>query len=295
MCFRCFCLLLFFLLFPSLLYAQTEILEGLVGVSYSYDDNVSYNPIKVAEGIDNKTTSYFRITFNYPLLSFNFNYYDYAYAKRKEFNTNGYVVGLKFSKNESDANFSLGCDFSSFKKEGRNYYATRYLEARSTFRLLGGNWSSVYFGQLLGDYAQEDYKPLSYKENILGIKYYLIGNLNLTIELIQSLAERDDYSYDAKIAKISHSFDLPSGIECSVSDSYLLKDFLFEDALGGVKRKDQRNTIDFSFSKEFFRGLNLNLRYQFIINRSNLNPDTSVLGYGSYEESIVSIGLSKIF
>ncbi|MGB9612749.1 MAG: hypothetical protein ACPL4K_01025, partial [Candidatus Margulisiibacteriota bacterium] len=186
-------------------------------------------------------------------------------------------------------------DFSSFKKEGQNYYETYYFGARLTSKLFHFNWSEVYLGYLLGNYLQEDYKPMSYKESIFGVRQFLIGNLNLTLEFAQSLAERDDYSYDAKSIKINHFFTLPLEIDFSISDTFLLKGFIYEDALGGIKRKDQKNTLEISFSKGVPLGLNLNLRYQFIVNRSNLTKDRSILGYGDYEGNIVSFGLSKFF
>jgi hypothetical protein len=291
-----FCFLFIFLIFQKIALSENEWFEGSAGFSYSYDDNASYNPIRVAEGADNKTTTFLRLTFNYQSLAFNLNGYRYLYAKNQEFNSQGIVLGLKWShKTPKGVTLSLMSDFSSFKKDGQDYYDTYYYRLHTTFKPPSLGWTMFYLGYLIGDYRLEAYEPLSYKETSLGFRQYLIGNLNFLVELSQSLAERGDYSYSAKELGVNYFFVLPGGIECSLSDQILGKDFLAEDYYAGIKRHDQKNSFEVNLSKKLWFDFALSLRYQFIVNHSNLSKENSVLGYGSYEENIISAGLSKFF
>jgi hypothetical protein len=291
-----FCFLFILWLLQKFCLAESKWVEGSAGFSYSYDDNVTYNPIRVAEGVDQKTTTFLRLTFNYQPLAFNLSGYRYLYAKNQEFNSQGVVLGLKWShQTPKGIVLSLMSDFSFFKKDGQDYYDTYYYRLHTTFKPASLGWTMLYFGYLIGDYRIEVYKPLSYRETSLGFRHYLIGNLSFFVELSQSLAERGDYSYSAKEIGVHHFFTLPGGIECSISDQYLWKDFLSEDYYAGIIRHDQKNSFEIYFSKRFWFDFALGLRYQFIVNRSNLSKENSVLGYGSYEESIVSAALSKFF
>jgi len=276
---------------------------GYLTVSYDSDDNITYNPVLVAEGGDNRTygqlsLSYKPTIFSSKPLSISCNSYGSMYYKNT--NNNEYGGG-------SDASlyvpFFLG-SFLTFSAGGLSdylkydpYYTGSYDECRLTFNLFGESlaWTSIYGGSSNTLYRSSAYEGYDCYDSKIGIRQNL--NALMYVEYLNKLSDTrgEDFAYRSDEYSIGALAPFPWQHKLSIAVKYMNKFFLYEDSIGNDHRHDTSYTFDILISRDLIKCLTFGLRYTFTAYSSNLMKDESALGYGSYLDHVLSLSFSYKF
>jgi len=283
--------------------APEKDLSGYLNISYDTDDNIAYNQIQVAEGEDTRTSgmlslSYKPTIFSYKPISISCNSYGTMYYKNTDNNEYGgggdaslylpLLWGTFFSVSGGSVSDYLKYD---------PYYTSGYDEGRLTFNLFGENlaWTSIYGGSTNIYYASSAYEGYDSHDSRIGIRQNLNALIYLECQHKYSDTRSDNYAYMSDEYSIGATAPFILYSKFFVLVKYMNKLFLNDDPVGHDQRHDTSYSFDINVTKNIFKYLTLGLRYNYTMYESNLRKDQSVLGYGSYNDHILSLSISYVF
>ena len=278
-------------------------LGGYLNISYDSDDNITYNPVLVAEGGDNRTfgqltLSYKPTIFSSKLLSISCNSYGSMYYKNTNYNEYG---------GGGDASLFLPFFWGSFLTLSGGslsdylkydpYYAGSYDECRLTFNVFGESlaWTSIYGGSSNTLYRSSTYEGYDCYDSKIGIRQNL-GAL-IYVEYLNKLSDTrgEDFAYRSEEYSIGALAPFPWQCKLSIVVKNMNKLFLNEDSIGKDRRHDTSYSFDIMISRDIIKSLTFGLRYTYTAYSSNLLKDESALGYGSYMDHLLSLSFSYKF
>jgi len=276
---------------------------GSLNLSYDSDDNITYNPVLVAEGGDNRTYGQLYLSYKPTIFS----------SKPLSISCNGY--GSMYYKNTNNNEYGGGADASLFVPffwgsfltlSGGSlsdylkydpYYTGSYDECRLTFNVFGESlaWTSIYGGNANTLYRSSTYEGYDCYDSKIGIRQNL-GAL-IYVEYLHKLSDTrgEDFAYRSDEYSIGALAPFPGQCKLSIIAKYTNKLFLYEDPIALDLRHDSSYIFDILISRDFLDCLNFGLRYSFTNYTSNLLKDETALGYGSYQDHILSLSFSYRF
>jgi len=276
---------------------------GNLNLSYDSDDNITYNPVLVAEGGDNRTYGQFSLVYKPTIFSskpFSISCNTFGSMYYKNTNNNEYGGG-------SDASlyvpFFLG-SFLTLSGGGLSdylkydpYYTGSYDECRLTLNVFGESlaWTSIYGGSSNTFYSSSPYEGYDCYDSKIGIRQNL--NALMYVEYLNKLSDTrgEDFAYRSDEYSIGALAPFPWQHKLSMVVKYMNKFFLYEDSIGKDHRHDTSYSFDILISRDLIKCLTFGLRYTFTAYSSNLMKDESALGYGSYMDHVLSLSFSYKF
>jgi tetratricopeptide (TPR) repeat protein len=276
---------------------------GYLNLSYDSNDNMTYNPVLVAEGGDNRTYGQISLVYKPTILSskpfsISCNTFGSMYYKNTDYNEYG---------GGTDASlylpFFLG-SFLTFSGGGLSdylkydpYYTSSYDELRLTFNVFGESlaWTSLYGGSSNTFYMSSTYEVFDSYDSKIGIRQNL--NALMYVEYLNKLSDTrgGDFAYRSDEYSIGAVAPFPGYHKLTFTVKYMNKFFLYEDSIGKEHRHDTSYTFDMLISRNLIKNLSFGLRYSITAYLSNLLKDESALGYGSYLDHILSLSFSYKF
>jgi len=277
--------------------------DGVFILSYDSDDNITYNPSLVAEGGDTKTSAQMNITYkpvllSYRPISFSLNPYAINYYRNPNYNMYGGSGDIViYSPNFNGTYASLSYGSGTYYQKYDKYYLTDYIEARYNLNLIGlpGTWTTVYTGGTNNVYQMASYEAYDSYDSKVGIRQNLNLLMHVQYEGKFSRTRSDDYANHSNEFEIGAYAPFPYFHKLFITGKYINKQFLYDDSIGKDLRQDSSYIFDMYFSKEYIDSVTLGLRYTFTNYTSNLDKTQTALGYGSYQDRILSLSISYDF
>ena len=278
-------------------------LGGALNISYDSDDNITYNPVLVAEGGDNRTYGQFSLVYKPTIFS------------SKPFSISCNTYGSMYYKNTGNNEYGGGGDASLFVPfywgsfltlsagsmsdylKYDPYYTGSYDECRLTFNLFseGLSWTSIYGGSANTLYRSSTYEGYDCYDSKVGIRQNLGALIYVEYQTKLSDTRGDDFAYRSDEYSIGALAPFLWQCKLSIIAKNMNKLFLNEDSIGKDHRHDTSYSFDILVSRDIIKSISFGFRYTYTAYSSNLLKDESALGYGSYMDHVLSLSFSYKF
>lgn len=276
-------------------------LMAYINLTCDSEDNITYDPIDIAGGEDTRTTgqlyvSYRPVIFGSRYLGISLNSYAAQYQKNSKYDLAGTSGDISFNSSLFEGSY-FSCTWGKgvFTQKMSPYYNNDYLDARvMVSQNNGASWTSLYVNGSQSIYDTSTYEGYDGITSSVGIRQDLNPLMYILYEKRSYIARVSDFSNRSDEIEVGATSPAPFACKLTITARLVNKLYLYGDPLSPFDdaRHDTSNTFDILLSREIIKNLTVGLKYTSILLRSNLEKTESSLGYGSYDDHIVSLSLS---